>query len=102
MRFQSGFTLIVACLAVTLPLTAANCDDLAKLALKDTTIATAAAVPAGAFTPPEGLAIQNMPGFCRVAGTIKPSADSNIQFEVWMPAAGWNGKFQGIGNGGFA
>jgi feruloyl esterase len=37
-----------------------------------------------------------------VAGGIKPSSDSDIQFEVWMPAAGWNGKFQGIGNGGFA
>ena len=38
----------------------------------------------------------------RVAATLKPSSDSNIQFEVWMPSAGWNGKFQGIGNGGFA
>src|SRR5690348_13783580 len=102
MRPYTRYPLIVACLAFTLPLIAANCDDLAKLPLKDTAITTAAAVAAGSFTPPEGLAIQNMPGFCRVAGTIKPSADSNIQFEVWMPAAGWNGKFQGIGNGGFA
>src|SRR5690348_9877638 len=102
MRPYTRYPLIVACLAFTLPLIAANCDDLAKLPLKDTAITTAAAVAAGSFTPPEGLAIQNMPGFCRVAGTIKPSADSEIQFEVWMPASGWNGKFQGIGNGGFA
>ena len=33
---------------------------------------------------------------------IKPTSDSEIKFEVWMPSAGWNGKFQGIGNGGFA
>ena len=40
--------------------------------------------------------------FCRVALTLKPSSDSDIQVEVWLPAAGWNGKFQGAGNGGFA
>jgi feruloyl esterase len=37
-----------------------------------------------------------------VAGVIKPTSDSEIKFEVWMPTANWNGKFQGIGNGGFA
>ena len=41
--------------------------------------------------------------FCRVQGTIKPSADSNINFEVWLPPEGdWNGKYEGVGNGGFA
>jgi feruloyl esterase len=33
---------------------------------------------------------------------MTPSTDSDIRFEVWLPAAGWNGKFQGVGNGGFA
>ena len=89
-------------LAAMLPLAGATCDELAKLSLKDTTIATATIVPAGSFTPPEGQPIPNLPEFCRVAGSIKPSDDSDIQFEVWMPASGWNGKFQGIGNGGFA
>ena len=40
-----------------------------------------------------------MPAFCRVAATISPVADSAIKFEVWLPAAGWNGKFMGTGNG---
>jgi feruloyl esterase len=41
--------------------------------------------------------------FCRVQGTIKPTADSDIKFEVWLPPAEtWNGKYQAIGNGGFA
>jgi feruloyl esterase len=31
-----------------------------------------------------------------------PTSDSDIHFEVWMPASGWNGKFKGNGNGGFA
>jgi feruloyl esterase len=42
------------------------------------------------------------PAFCRVAGIITPSSDSQIHFEVWMPETGWNGKFRGTGNGGFA
>lgn len=81
---------------------APDCERLSKLALPAATITDARSVPAGAFTPPEGKLLPDLPAFCRVAGVIKPSTDSNIQFEVWMPAAGWNGKFQGIGNGGFA
>ena len=81
---------------------AASCESLAKLALPGTTIGTAETVPAGSFTPPGGRPIPHVPAFCRVAGVIKPSGDSNIQFEVWMPSSGWNSKFQGVGNGGFA
>src|SRR5262245_16294153 len=29
-------------------------------------------------------------------------ADSHIEFEVWLPTSGWNGKYEGVGNGGFA
>ena len=43
-----------------------------------------------------------MPAFCRVAAILTPTSDSNIRIEVWMPASGWNGKFEGVGNGGFA
>ena len=39
--------------------------------------------------------------FCRVEGVLKPSADSDVKFEVWLPPeSAWNGKYQGIGNGG--
>ncbi len=79
-----------------------SCEALAKLTLPTTTIKTAESVPAGSFKPPEGGTIANLPAFCRVAGSIKPSTDSDIEFEVWMPSSGWNGKFEGIGNGGFA
>ncbi len=81
---------------------AASCESLAKLTLPNTTINLAEALPAGSFTPPIGRPIPGLPAFCRVAGAIKPSSDSNIQFEVWMPSSGWNGKFQGVGNGGYA
>lgn len=81
---------------------AATCDSLGSVSLPHTTITTAAVVPAGSFTPPGAQGLANLPAFCRVAGSIKPSSDSDIQFEVWMPSTGWNGKFQGVGNGGFA
>ena len=43
-----------------------------------------------------------LPGFCRVEATATPTADSKIGFEVWIPpVASWNGKFQGVGNGGY-
>jgi feruloyl esterase len=93
-------SLVLLCAA--LPAAAATCESLASLSLPHTTISRAEAVAAGEFTPPGGQRMAKAPAFCRVAGTIKPSADSDIRFEVWMPASGWNGKFQGVGNGGFA
>jgi len=80
----------------------ATCDGLAKLALSGATIKVAELVPAGSFKPIDAPVVQTTAAFCRVAGVITPSTDSDVQFEVWMPSAGWNGKFQGIGNGGFA
>ena len=43
-----------------------------------------------------------LPAHCRVAAVLKPSSDSHIEMEVWMPAENWNGKFQAVGNGGWA
>ncbi|MCZ6709627.1 MAG: tannase/feruloyl esterase family alpha/beta hydrolase [Gammaproteobacteria bacterium] len=36
--------------------------------------------------------------FCRFSATTAPA----VQFEVWLPLEGWNGKYQGVGNGGMA
>lgn len=38
---------------------------------------------------------------CRVAAVLKPSEDSEIGMEIWLPAAEWNGKFQMVGNAGW-
>ena len=44
-----------------------------------------------------------LPAFCRVAAMLMPSGDSDIRIEVWLPEPGaWNGKFQAVGNGGWA
>ena len=84
--------------------TGGSCADLSRLALPNATITLAQAVEAGAFTPPaRGNAggFRALPAFCRVAATLKPSSDSDIKIEVWMPASSWNGKFQAVGNGAF-
>ena len=87
--------------------TAATCESLASLTLPDTTITMAQTVAAGAFTMPGGgfmpspVSPKSLPAFCRVAATLRPSKDSDIKIEVWLPADGWNGKFQGVGNGGW-
>jgi feruloyl esterase len=44
----------------------------------------------------------SLPAFCRVAGTIAPTPDSDIRFELWLPLEGWNGRFLQAGNGGAA
>ncbi len=44
-----------------------------------------------------------IPAHCRVQLDLKPSTDSLIKMELWLPPADkWNGKFMGVGNGGFA
>ena len=86
----------------------AACDRVAAtLKLPDANITSAHLVPAGSFTPPAAgtdtpRPVANLPAFCRVELTIKPSSDSDIKTEVWMPLSGWNGKFQQVGNGAFA
>jgi feruloyl esterase len=81
----------------------AACERLAaSLKLPNTTVTAAQPVAAGRFTAPGGAALPaagKLPAFCRVSLTIKPSADSDIKSEVWLPMAGWNGKFLQVGNG---
>jgi len=82
---------------------AAACTALANAALPNTSIAAVQAVTGGSFTVPGSTnTMNNLPPFCRVAGTIKPTAESDIRFEVWLPLDNWNGKFAGVGNGGWA
>lgn len=41
--------------------------------------------------------------FCKVSVTSRPTKDSEIGIEVWIPEGqAWNGKFVQLGNGGFA
>ena len=40
---------------------------------------------------------------CKISVTSKPTPQSDIRIEVWIPlGAAWNGKYVQLGNGGFA
>ena len=84
------------------PAQAADCATLLNTRLPDTTLTVARSAPAGKFVLPYGRRLDKLPAFCRVAGVIRPTSDSYIRFEVWLPVSDWNGKFLGAGNGGFA
>lgn len=93
-------------LAISTPATvlaATTCENLSSLQLRNASVTAEQNVPTGPFKLPgiSGAFKATIP-FCRVALTLKPSADSDIRVEVWLPSGGWNGKFLGVGNGGFA
>jgi feruloyl esterase len=86
------------------------CAALAQqLQLANVTITLANEVPAGELKLPGGggaggppANYSALPAFCRVAATLRPTADSDIRMEVWLPLSGWNGKYVGGGNGVWA
>src|SRR5437867_9577372 len=111
-----AFVLLGAAAAAATP-----CENLASLKLAGTTITSAVVVPEG--PPPArgagggggarggarggdarggGAPPANIPAHCRVQMVLKPTSDSLINMELWLPTQNWNGKFMGVGNGGFA
>jgi len=107
---SKSIALVIACLTAV-PAFAAPCGSLAALKFKDASITSARLVAPGTFSPPvdqpagpggRGASYKDLPEFCRVAATLTPSSDSDIRVEVWLPANGWNGRFQAVGNGGWA
>jgi Tannase and feruloyl esterase len=67
------------------------CADLAKTSLPHAEVTRAVAEVVGDKQ------------VCKVSVTSRPTKDSDIRLEVWIPVgAAWNGKFVQVGNGGFA
>jgi feruloyl esterase len=89
-------------LLFALPAFASDCESLATLHLPHTTITKAEVVTSGTFVPPTGKALADLPAFCRVTATARPSTDSEILVEIWMPQSHWNERLEGTGNGGLA
>ena len=90
-------------------LRASSCGQLAQLRLPGARIVSAKSMAAGSFLPPgvdatkpEADVYKKLPPFCRVVVQATPTGDSQIPIEVWMPLEGWNQKFRGQGNGGYA
>src|ERR1051326_124050 len=95
-KFQPQRFLYILMPLALLPCWAAaqtRCEELTSLALKNVSITSAESVAAGTG--------RGLPAYCRVTATSRPTSDSEIKIEVWMPASGWNGKFQANGNGGW-
>jgi feruloyl esterase len=79
------------------------CESLASLKLQRATVISSVAFPEGPVpeagspnTPPP-----TAPARCVVKGIARPSIDSEIKFELWLPVR-WNGKYRQVGNGGWA
>ncbi len=69
------------------------CESLASVALPNGAIESAAVEPATATRP----------AFCRVAAALThPPAGDRIRVFIGLPITGWNGRFQGVGGGGFS
>ncbi len=112
MKAYFSLTLVTSFLlaASAVSVTQDSCAKLSEAKIAGATITLAQAVAAGAFAGPpapfSGVDVstlyKSLPAFCRIVAEAKPTADSDIKIEVWMPTTGWNGKLQGIGNGGFA
>jgi len=79
---------------------ALSCANLASVTPEASNITSATMVTAPTTI---GGAAVSVP-FCRVQGTARPSFDSEIKFEVWLPptAADWTGRMKVNGTGGYA
>jgi feruloyl esterase len=120
MRTSTFVIQLFAALCGTAALTFAQtpCENLKSLSTPGTEFTAVETVAAGPYQPPAGAgrgaggpvapaggpAVQPriLPAHCRIAAILRPSTDSDIKMELWMPTENWNGKFQMVGNGGWA
>ncbi|MFE3502830.1 tannase/feruloyl esterase family alpha/beta hydrolase [Kitasatospora sp. NPDC059160] len=69
---------------------------------------TAVAVPAGTFQVPGepplgGFPVPDVPAHCEVTVTLThPGANDHAKVNVWLPQAGWSGRFQAVGGSAYA
>ena len=98
---------LLACWALGGPAVAGtptSCASITTFSYPNTTINSATLQPGGPYVAPDAwhLVFTNLPPYCDVSATIKPTADSSINVHVWMPTTNYNGRYLGTGNGGYA
>ncbi len=78
---------------------ATDCARLLAVTTKDSTITSATFVEPPATISGVSVGVP----FCRAQGIARPSPDSEIKFEVWLPptAAGWSNRLKVNGTGAF-
>jgi feruloyl esterase len=117
-RGQNGWSrqwagrLVVCGLGMTVSIASARedrCAGLKTLSLKHAEVVSATLVESHPFQKPSSvpasyrLPAATVPAHCEVHGIARPTSDSEIRFEVWLPSpAVWNGKYLQRGNGGWA
>lgn len=93
MSYSRGLLLVIAGMAARVMIAAPlDCAGLKEVRVFGMTVASANMTATDA----------KLPSSCRVSAVLRPTPDSEIGIEVWLPAqAAWNGKYQAVGNGGW-
>lgn len=82
------------------------CEKLKDLKLSKVEITSATMVQSGSFASSAPTVARNtavtLPAHCEVKAVAHPTTDSSIEIAVWLPAKNWNGKYEQLGNGGWA
>ncbi len=112
MRRRPFSTLLLTCTVFAKPalVTAQaqpTCESLRNLRLDRATVTSATTVASAPLTTPPNayfkLPPATVPEHCEVKGVARPTSDSEIHFELWLPPPEqWNGKYLQHGNGGWA
>jgi feruloyl esterase len=83
-----------------------RCEALRDLHLPGVTITSATMIGAGSFASSvptvAGASPVILGAHCEVSAVARPTSDSEIGIEIWLPADHWNGRYEQIGNGGWA
>lgn len=80
---------------------AADCGGLTGRSWPTVTISAAGRVLSGEFIPSGNTGSLKTPPFCRVVGIARPTSDSEINFELWIPLDRRQPDLLGEGNGGY-
>jgi feruloyl esterase len=79
------------------------CENLITLKLANAEITSAVSAPAGEFSTGVANSVPlDLPARCIVKAIARPTTDSEIKLEVWLPVSSWNGRYMQTGNGGWA
>ena len=93
MKLQACITAVMFAAAAGLAQPVRTCESLASVALPNTTIESATVEAATAARA----------AFCRVTAVVThPPAGDRVKIFIGLPLSGWNGRFEGVGGGGFS
>jgi feruloyl esterase len=77
------------------------CEKLSALSSSAVSIQAHAVAP-GKFVPSANQkALDGFPGFCLISAVLRPTPDSEIHTEIWLPSSTWNGRYLAVGSGGW-